>query len=320
MADTTVDSSMLDRMAVLVDKHPRTLLVIGYSEADETVVSDLIGPLTDRWWIARIGPSVSGELAIRAGAEQVLPRLAGLLCVAEETSPWEHVTFHDQRDGLGAALRGARLGPGDVTACPRLPEVADVGAALAATSTAVLRGASGGGKSITAYQALADHAASGFEVLRLREGAANRTAHEILDSLAALPRPSVALVDDAQAVDPDLLRRLLEAATPQRHMLVVSTDPVPGPAVIIEIAEQRAVGVLAQAVLRQRTEILAQLQTLDDHIGEGVLDDPLEWRVETTAEEKLPWQFAFVLTHGWRRARATLARLRDHDRADLPCW
>jgi len=312
-----LDLGLLDRVAAFREGHPRTLVVIGYSESDEVIVDQLIAPLSSAWEVIRIGPSARGQFAIVQGAEKILPPLADMLCSADVESPWEYLGFDEQRNGLAAALRGARLGPGDVGTCPRLPEVEEVVSALHAADAVALRGASGGGKSITAYQALHDLNEDGFEIVRASEGISERSVHETVQYLIGAPLPTVALIDDAQAKESDLLRRLAESATPERKILIVSTDDVPGPAIEVPIAEQRAVKLIAAELLSRRAEALGLLRELDDRIGEGYLDEPLEWRLELASREELPWQFIFTLVGGWRRIRTILARLRDNERADL---
>ena len=76
-------------------------------------------------------------------------------------------TLRRDSEELGRALAGERLGPKDVTACPRLPEVNTVGRQLAVINSAIIVGASGCGKSITAYQSAYDLHQGGWEVLRL---------------------------------------------------------------------------------------------------------------------------------------------------------
>lgn len=315
--DRRLDSGLLAQVAALREGHPRTMLVVGYSESDEGIVDELIDPLAREWEVVRIGPAASGPLAVTRPAEEILPPLAQQLCKAEEESPWHYLGFAEQRDGLAAALRGTRLGPGDVKSCPRLPEVAEVVESLLAADAVVLRGESGSGKSITAYQALCDLNEAGFEIVRADDNVSARSIHQTVQSLVSAPVPTVALVDDAQAVSLHLLRRLAETASSDHKILVVSTDEVPGPAINIRIAEQRAVAVLAADLLSRRQEVLPLVRELDDRIGEGYLDESLERRIEVAAKEERPWKFAFTLTGGWRRTRSTLARLRDSDRLDL---
>lgn len=312
-----LDPESLSTLERLRQTHPRTLLVVGYSESDAHVVDALIAPLSSEWETVRISPNAAGPNNVPRGADEILPPVADRVCAAETRTAWQHVTFASQRDGLAAALRGARLGPGDVDSCPRLPEAQQVVDALQAADAVALVGASGGGKSITAYQALRDLNVAGFEIVRAGERLADLGPHDAVTQLLAAPWPTVAFVDDAQALDPDLLRRLGELATPQRKVLVVSTDPVPGPALAVTIAEKRAVQLLAQAILERSADVLPRVRQLDDTVGDGYLDQPLERRVEIAAAQDVPWQFVFVLTGGWRRARQTLGALRDADRADL---
>jgi hypothetical protein len=311
-----VDNDALRAIWEMVAEHPRSLLIAGYSESDEEVVQRLITPLDHRWPLIRVGPRASGPDALTASAEAVLPMLAKDLTGDEDAFPWEHVTFQAQRD-LGAALRGVRLGPGDVEACPRLPEVAETIAALKAASTVALLGDSGSGKSITAYQVLADCVATGREAIRLRSAACGEPVQRLVDALSSLPRPVVAIVDDAQSIPPDTLRRLIESATPTRNVLIVSTDDVSGPAVVVRIAEGRAVAALAQSLRRDAAAMLPLVAALDDRVGSRPFDERLEWRIDAAARERTPWQFIFAVTGGWRRAQGTLDRMRDQNRADL---
>ncbi|MFI6567445.1 hypothetical protein [Streptomyces sp. NPDC050534] len=145
----TLTPGLEDRIQRLVADHPRTLLIVGYSERDRVVVDQLIAPLDQGWRVCRIGPEVSGADDI------ALPALAGEVRQQEAASAWHPVAFTGTRD-IGAALAGQRLGPADVDACPRLMEVGLLVDALRRTHSVVLNGDSGCGKSITAYQALSD--------------------------------------------------------------------------------------------------------------------------------------------------------------------
>jgi hypothetical protein len=131
-------------------------------------------------------------------------------------------------------------------------------------------------KSITAYQALRDLNEDGFEIVRARDEISERSDYGTVQSLIGAPLPTVALVDDAQAKDPHLLLRLAESAMPERKVLIVSTDNVPGPAIDVPIAEQRTVKLIATDLLSRRAEVLGLLRDLDDRVGEGYLNEPLD--------------------------------------------
>jgi len=300
--------------ALLGEDHPRALLIVGYSESDEEVVTKLIEPLADHWPVIRVGPSAAGELAVPFPAEQALPSIRQAIYPDRDEVPgWEYVTFDNQHD-LVQALLGWRLGPADVIACPRLPEVALVKYQLNLTNSAVILGESGSGKSITAYQAAFDLGQQGWEVLRLAQQ--DRPTDELLAAVAALPTRSVLVIDDAQALDPRLPRHLLERACDRLAVVVVSTNDMPIPGGGVRIVAERAVATIA-ADLGRRPETFAAVRKLDSRIGEGYLDLSLEDRLADATQNATPWQFSFVLTGGERRAYRVAVDLHTSDRADL---
>ncbi len=301
--------------ALLEGDRPRALLIVGYSESDEEVVTKLIEPLADHWPVIRVGPSAAGELAVPFPAERALPAIIRAIYPDRDEVPgWEYVTFDNQHD-LVQALLGWRLGPMDVAACPRLPEAALVKRQLNLTNSAVILGESGSGKSITAYHAAFDLCQQGWEVLRLAQQ--DRPTDELLAAVAALPTRSVLVVDDAQALDPRLPRQLLERACDRLAVVVVSTNDMPIPGGGVRIVGERAVATIVADLGRRRPETFAAVRKLDSRIGEGYLDRSLEDRLADAAQNATPWQFSFVLTGGERRAYRVAVDLHTSDRADL---
>jgi hypothetical protein len=308
-----VPDAVAERVRALAAQYPRTLLVVGYSGNDAVVVDKLVGPLSDQWRVIRISPSSAGELSIAWPAEQGLPALAREVAPGPEVPGWEHVNFDYQR-GISHALIGEGLGPADVLACPRLPEVAQATQQLRVTDSVLIVGKSGSGKSITAYQAAHDLNRSGWEVLRLIDR--TRRVEDLVAAVTPSPQPAVAVLDDAQALDERLVRTVLERAGRHLKVVIVSTEPITGQ-VAVRIAAERAVGVLADAFRGRQEETLAAVRAMDPMVGDAYLDIPLERRLDAAAEQKTPWHFSFVLTGGWQRAHQQVASLRDFDRADL---
>jgi len=311
----SVPEALLGQIQSMIGDRPRVLLIVGYSETDENVVNNLIVPLSAHWRVVRIGPSVNGDWDIRMLAEHALPKLVRSIYPEPETQGWEYVGFDQQHD-LGRALAGERLGPKDVVTCPRLPEVESVRQQLLVTNSAVIIGASGSGKSITGYQSAYDLHRDDWEVLRLVDP--NRRSDDLLLAIGDLPCRTVLLIDDAQAIDENLTRRLLEDASDERNVIVITTDEMPSQANGVRVAGTRAVSIIAE-VLRtaRREETLRVVRQLDNRIGEGYMDTSLEWRIEDAAREETPWRFSYILTGGERRSRAGIAALRDEERADL---
>lgn len=149
--DGVVDIEILDKIQQLSER-PRTLTVIGYSASDEAVVELLLAPLAARWPVVRVGPSATGEGALPVGAGRALRQIVDALGADAPLRGWRYVTFDTSRD-LSAALRGERLRPVDVNACPELPAAERLSERLTASKFATVSGASGSGKSITAFHA-----------------------------------------------------------------------------------------------------------------------------------------------------------------------
>jgi hypothetical protein len=296
-----VPPNLLERVTALAHERPRTLVIVGYSEADERVVGLLTKPLSRRWLVCRIGPAARGELALPYSAAAVLPELAASLAPEPGLAGWEYVVFPEGRD-LGSALAGRRLGPADAPACPELPEAALLTQQLRASHTARLVGQAGCGKSLSAYQAARHLSLEGWEVIRLI--APNAEERPEL-ALAGLRFKTLALIDDAHLLDAPVLRRLEESSGPPLAVLSVSTeqDTVEPYRGAVHVDPLRAVRVIAHQLLADRARTLEAVRRADDHVGDTSLQEPLEERIRSAVEHSSsPWQFCFVLGGGWRRA------------------
>lgn len=311
-----VSSEVLAVIAELRSTHARTLVVVGYSESDEVVVDELVQPLDQSWRTIRIGPHAAGADDIRETAEVVLPLLAEKYMLQEDRSSWHTVTYGGSR-GVESWLAGERLGPQDVDACPELDEVEEVMRSLQHDRAVVLNGPTGSGKSICAYQALRSLMKDGYEVLRLRDNARQKSVRSWLTDLAAFPHRKVLFIDDAQDLSTDAVRELAEAATPDQLVLIVGIDHVAGGVRTVHLSARSAVTRLAQYVREQRTTLFPRIRALDDHVGTHPRDFHFEQRIDIAEREATSWQFAYTLTGGWRRVRRQALELRDHNRADL---
>ncbi len=306
--------ALIERVKSLIsEERPRVLLVVGYSEQDETIVKALIGPFQQGGRVIRIGPSVTGPDDIPLPLEEALPKLHNAMYPTPEMPGWEYVTFDIQHE-LGDALLGRRLGAPHVEACPRLPEVDVVKQSLGWSHLVTIAGDSGTGKSITAYQAAFDLIGRGYEVIRL---STSTDLDHAANSLIGISYPTIAIVDDAQSLPTDFRRRLKALTSRNLKVIEIVTSKDQHLREIVEIVPRRAVQVLASALMSQRSETLQAIMRLDDTVGEGYLDTPLERRMREAQEAEIPWQFMFILTGGWRRVRQELATLRLKNEADL---
>jgi hypothetical protein len=221
-------------------------------------------------------------------------------------STWSEVQFETARD-LGPALMGRSLGPADVAACPKLPEVEILIADLERAGSARLAGVPGAGKSICILQAARQLRERGWRVLRLADPT---------DGIVPFdnsPLPTLYLIDDAHLARPALLRELEERATESQWILsahTVSEDKGGSPGAI-QLDAKRAVQVIADGLKADPKKTLAAVRRADDRVGDRSGEEPLDRRLEHAAEQSLyPWQFCFILGGGWRRANAMASSAR----------
>jgi hypothetical protein len=309
-----VPSNLLSRVNGLARLRPPILLVIGYSERDEEVVQKLIGPLEKRWRVIRIGPSAAGVTDIPLVAGKALPLLLEGIAPSPELSRWEHVAFNVQR-GFGDALLGHRLGPQNVEACPQLPELQSALRSLNLAHRVIIGGTSGSGKSITAYQAAYSLHQKGFEVLQPQR---NPPLTEALKEISDLSHPSVIVVDDAHLTSADFRTRLLSMANDELKVILTVTDSTGSfhGEGLVETSPKRSVELLAKTVDDRKKALMPLITQLDDDIGNQYMKTPLSRRLSEAGQADTPWQFSFILTGGWRRARDELAAVRTYDGAD----
>lgn len=300
-----VPDEVLERISRLSDR-PRVLTVIGYSGRDEEVVDKLLAPLEVRWPVVRISPSATGEGAVPGTADDVLAALAREF----NTRPtgWRYVTFNRSR-GFEAALRGERLRPNDVEACPELPAAPRVADRLISSRFATISGASGTGKSITAFHAARRLNRQGWAVVELKQPGMATTAD--LQEFRRKPGPVLAVIDDAQAIDDALLTEF-EAAVDDKHaVLLVSTERLESRDDETLSAAQ-AQQVLYDYCRSNIDDVGSLLSKLDDRVAKTILHETPKRRLEVAFETtKEPWLFMFVASGGDRRIATALDRAVD---------
>lgn len=309
-----VPDEVVNRVNGLARERPRTVLVVGYSERDETIVERLLSPLSERWRVIRIRPDAAGDNPIPLACEKALPMLADRLCPEPEVPGWTYVTFANLR-GLEFAIAGQRLGPADVVACPRLPQANVARQQLEAVHYVEIAAPAGCGKSITVYQVGYDFLRCDWEVLCPSDEFESEQV--LLRSASELVAKTVLIVDDAQTFTSQFRVKLSQLASSTRKILITFTDRDAEIPQTIRISNSVAVDALSKAYLKRRDEVLPIVSKLDNHVGERYLDVPIEQRIDEAAKADTPWQFNFILRGGWQHARNEIDALRDLDRADL---
>lgn len=296
-------------------KDSGVLLIIGYSEKDEEIVSKIIKPLSNQWRVVRIGPHTTGENNIPFSAKEALPKLYECINLNPEVPGCEYINFDNQHD-LRSALNGIGLGPADVNVCPRLPEVNIAKQQLETAGSSVIKGNMGSGKSLIAYQTAYDLSKDGWEILRFKKFTEKK--EQLMAHLSDLPNKSLLIIDNAQALDKNDISYILENVTDKLNVLIITTDENISRHDKIRVSSENAVYKIAEDFKNRQKELLPIIQKFDNHIGEGYLDIPLESRIDEAAKSsETPWQFNFILTAGWRRAAVEMNSLRENERFDL---
>jgi hypothetical protein len=223
-------------------------------------------------------------------------------------SGWRTVTFQTHRDLL-AALRGERLRPVDVLVCPELPYAAALAGRLRTAHFASLSGDSGTGKSITGFHAARRLHSDGWEVIELtRPGLAGP---DEVRQLKAMSGRVLAVVDDAQAIEPYIVTDLRDCVDDTHAVLLISTDRLETHNDEV-VSAQRAKQAIYQHLLAHIDTVGPQLTQLDDRVGGGITQELPERRLEAAnASAQDPWAFMFVASGGDRRIHTTLDRLVD---------
>ncbi|MEU7575768.1 trypsin-like peptidase domain-containing protein [Micromonospora sp. NPDC049240] len=302
--DGQVPTEVLNQVVQLSDR-PRTLVVVGYGGRDAAVVESLLAPLEKRWPVVRVGLSATGEGAIASTADSALAALASQLAPPEPFKAWKYVAFLQSRSFL-AALRGERLRPTDVEACPELPAAPRLAERLLASRFATLSGSSGTGKSVTAFHAARRLNRQGWKVIELKQAGVASAAD--VEEFRRLNGPVLAVVDDAQAIDRGVVADFESSADDTHAILLVSTERLEARDDETLLAAQ-SMQVLHE-YCRANIEMVGPLLTqLDDRVRWSVFSDTPEQRLDLavrTATE--PWLYMFVASGGERRIIGALDR------------
>lgn len=213
------------------------------------------------------------------------------------TSHWETVDFSAQRN-IDAAVSGQRLGPSDVSACPKLPGYRIVVLDLERSHYCFIVGPPGCGKSITVWQAAYKFHEDGYIVWRPTSA---ENPQKLLDNKPKQEK-SLIVIDDAQRFDKNFRDKLSECASESIKVLLSSTISDTSPTNLNLFPTKQSVSKLGSEVLKRSSEILPIIQLFDNWIGNEYGQTPFDFRVNESYAADTPWEFFWLLRGGWNTA------------------
>ena len=215
-----------------------------------------------------------------------------------DTGVWEIVDFSNQRD-ISNAIMGYRLGPADVAACPRSPQIAEIIKRLSIVDYVVVQGEAGCGKSISVYQAAFDYFKDGWRIYRYK------TARDPIETI--IPdntEDSLYIVDDAQRFDSSAINALAEQARQNRKIVFAKTISNSFDFDTILLTNVDAINVIYRSYLSRQTEIIPIVHKCDKDVGNSFSTIPFIRRLDAAKNSATPWQFNYILRGGWNTMRS----------------
>jgi hypothetical protein len=126
----------------------------------------------------------------------------------------------------------------------------------------------------------------------------------------------IAVVDDAQAIAPDVIRALERTVSEDHGLILITTDRAPGQE-LVRVVAGHAVAALALYCAEHADLVEPLVSEIDDRVGYGMGREPFLQRLEAAQTSEYPWQFMYVLGGGERRIADLLRNLADEGEADL---
>lgn len=245
---------------------------------------------------------------------------------------WVVIEFDNIETNYLAPLTGIGLNQKHIKVCPRFGNtIAEVKKYLNLNHSCCLYGKSGSGKSLTAYQIAYDYYNEGYQILKLKSDY-NKDEVEIpyKDKLFLI-------IDNAHNYNENLIEDICNKTKQDILALFVSSseiysvdtteneipkieqviNPIKTKSLYnIELNLTDAIKSIKNFCLKNMTQILPVVQSLDNMIGENDLDQPIERRIEIASRQQTPWLFNYILTGGWQNARKEIVNVKTSSRAD----
>lgn len=225
---------------------------------------------------------------------------------------WEEVLFDEERD-ITDAIRGNKLFPYNVKSCPELPILSKLKEDIELTNYSIIRGVSGSGKSITAYQLAYYYFNKGYRVFKY----INNNDSFDYNFKDLVNDKSVFIIDDLQNITNIYIDKIIAKTSENVKFICTITDDINVDVESTYISSTESIQAIKKAYLKSKDEIYKIVHKIDKDIEDKYLSETLESRLDKAEKDaSSPWMFNYILRGGWNTAKNDYFRLKERNRAD----
>ena len=227
---------------------------------------------------------------------------------------WEEIYYEDERD-ISDAIKGNKLFPYNVKSCPELPIINKLEDDIAISNYCIIKGTSGCGKSITAYQLGYHYYLKGYKIFRY----INNDDEFDYDLKNLTSGNIVFIIDDFQNLAKISIDKLLSNTSNRLKIIITITDGISIDAETTYLSSSQSVKYIYDYYVKNKKNIYRIVHNIDPSVGDTFPLETIESRLEKAYREgkNSPWMFNYILRGGWNTARNDYYQARDNNRSDL---
>lgn len=302
-----ISQENLDVINSLVNEKPISLVILGYSENDETIVKSVIEPISNVSETYRIAPDKNATISLSANEAMLWIKK---YCKDIDNN-WKYLNFKKQ-NGMERALLGYRLTPGEIEACARFSCIEYAKNNLQHVHYTIIQSEPGCGKSITAYQIAYDYMIQGWEILLYRNK--NQSGIDLLET----KYKTVFIIDDAQQFSDSDIEDVIYKADTRHKVIITKTISNTSLDGTVTITNKQAVKEIKKFYLNNEKKVIAILNSFNprEKIGNLFMQKPLSRLLEMAEKEATPWLFNYSLRGGWEKIKQDYLRVRELQNAE----
>lgn len=232
--------------------------------------------------------------------------------VVISSNSWEEISFDEERD-ITDAILGNKLFPYNVKSCPELPILKRLKESLELVNYAIIKGVSGCGKSITAYQLGDYYRNNGFNVYRY----INNNDEFDYDIKSLVSEKSVFIIDDLQNISNISIDKIIANTSKNLKFICTITDDIAIEAESIYLSTSESIRTIKDYYIENKDLIYNIVHKIDSNINDTYLSETLEDRLDKAEKEaNSPWMFNYILRGGWNSAKRDYYQAKDNKRFD----